>query len=128
MFSIRQVMENWSIEEALIQVDDAGIITKVTAKQIKGMRQSWQKHQRIFRLYLKASALPGFVDLHVHAPQWPQAGIALDEPLNVWLDECTFHWRQNMPIQHLPKLSIKIWWRSYWQEERQRFFILQRSI
>lgn len=34
--------------------------------------------------------LPGFVDLHVHAPQWPQAGIALDEPLNVWLDECTF--------------------------------------
>lgn len=44
------------IEDALIQVDDAGIITKVTAKQIKGMRQSWQKHQRIFRLYLKASA------------------------------------------------------------------------
>lgn len=34
--------------------------------------------------------LPGFVDLHVHAPQWPQAGVALDEPLNVWLDECTF--------------------------------------
>ncbi|KRM91957.1 guanine deaminase [Liquorilactobacillus cacaonum] len=34
--------------------------------------------------------LPGFVDLHIHAPQWPQAGVALDEPLNVWLDECTF--------------------------------------
>lgn len=34
--------------------------------------------------------LPGFIDLHIHAPQWPQAGIALDEPLNVWLDECTF--------------------------------------
>jgi guanine deaminase len=34
--------------------------------------------------------LLGFVDLHVHAPQWPQAGISLDDSLNVWLDECTF--------------------------------------
>lgn len=34
--------------------------------------------------------LPGFIDLHVHAPQWPQAGIALDEPLATWLEECTF--------------------------------------
>ena len=34
--------------------------------------------------------LPGMVDLHVHAPQWPQLGLALDEPLEVWLQKYTF--------------------------------------
>jgi guanine deaminase len=34
--------------------------------------------------------LPGLVDLHVHAPQWPQLGLALDLPLEEWLQTCTF--------------------------------------
>ncbi len=34
--------------------------------------------------------LPGFVDIHVHAPQWPQAALALDEPLYQWLEQRTF--------------------------------------
>jgi guanine deaminase len=34
--------------------------------------------------------LPGFVDCHVHAPQYPQLGSALDVPLEVWLHKYTF--------------------------------------
>jgi guanine deaminase len=34
--------------------------------------------------------LPGLVDLHIHAPQWPQLGLALDLPLEEWLQACTF--------------------------------------
>lgn len=34
--------------------------------------------------------LPGFVDIHVHAPQWAQAGTALDKPLYDWLNSYTF--------------------------------------
>ncbi len=34
--------------------------------------------------------LPGFVDAHVHAPQWPQLGTGLDLPLERWLAEHTF--------------------------------------
>lgn len=34
--------------------------------------------------------LPGLIDLHVHAPQWPQLGLALDQPLEVWLQRFTF--------------------------------------
>ncbi len=34
--------------------------------------------------------LPGLVDLHVHAPQWPQMGLALDLPLEDWLQTFTF--------------------------------------
>lgn len=34
--------------------------------------------------------LPGFIDLHIHAPQWPNLGKALDRPLEEWLQEYTF--------------------------------------
>jgi len=34
--------------------------------------------------------LPGLVDLHIHAPQWPQLGKALDLPLEDWLQAYTF--------------------------------------
>lgn len=34
--------------------------------------------------------LPGLVDLHVHAPQFPQLGSALDAPLEDWLQIYTF--------------------------------------
>jgi guanine deaminase len=34
--------------------------------------------------------LPGLVDLHVHAPQWPQLAAALDLPLEQWLQKFTF--------------------------------------
>ncbi|PTQ81984.1 guanine deaminase [Trichococcus patagoniensis] len=34
--------------------------------------------------------LPGFIDLHIHAPQWAQAGTAMDIPLHDWLETYTF--------------------------------------
>ncbi len=34
--------------------------------------------------------LPGLVDTHLHAPQWPQLGVGLDLPLERWLFENTF--------------------------------------
>ena len=34
--------------------------------------------------------IPGLIDLHVHAPQYPQLGQALDVPLEVWLGKYTF--------------------------------------
>ena len=34
--------------------------------------------------------LPGFIDTHLHAPQWPNLGSGLDLPLERWLGEHTF--------------------------------------
>ena len=34
--------------------------------------------------------LPGLIDTHIHAPQWPQLGTGLDEPLEKWLFKYTF--------------------------------------
>lgn len=45
---------------------------------------------RLARLGRDQYLLPGLVDLHVHAPQWPQLGKALDLPLEQWLQVHTF--------------------------------------
>ncbi|XP_045538156.1 guanine deaminase [Papilio machaon] len=34
--------------------------------------------------------IPGFVDCHTHAPQFPNIGLGLDRPLLEWLDKYTF--------------------------------------
>ena len=34
--------------------------------------------------------LPGLIDTHIHAPQWPQLGSNLDLPLEQWLIDYTF--------------------------------------
>lgn len=34
--------------------------------------------------------IPGFVDLHLHAPQFPNKGLGLDKELLPWLEEYTF--------------------------------------
>ncbi|HTC44059.1 MAG TPA: guanine deaminase [Steroidobacteraceae bacterium] len=44
----------------------------------------------LLRMKPDCYVLPGMVDLHVHAPQWPQLGTALDLPLEDWLQKFTF--------------------------------------
>ena len=34
--------------------------------------------------------IPGFVDTHIHAPQYPNTGLGLDKPLMDWLNAYTF--------------------------------------
>jgi guanine deaminase len=45
---------------------------------------------RLIELTPTQYLLPGLIDTHVHAPQWPQMGTALDLPLEKWLIEYTF--------------------------------------
>lgn len=86
------------LERALVEVDDAGCISQITlpddpayASRVAAVREVDARGEgMLLELSSDEYALPGFVDLHVHAPQWPQAGVALDEPLDVWLDQRTF--------------------------------------
>lgn len=80
-----------SLVDALMTIDETGIIAAVhrpgdadydTALIAAG--------DQLVQLPADHYALPGFVDLHVHAPQYPQLGLALDEPLEVWLQKYTF--------------------------------------
>lgn len=81
------------IEQALVDVGDDGTIAAVTAPHASGFEQRKAQAERAGRLATLAPTqvlLPGLVDLHVHAPQWPQAGKALHLPLDQWLQTHTF--------------------------------------
>jgi guanine deaminase len=77
------------LADVLIVVDDTGTIAAIHpagSPEIERFRAAGQLTELKPGQYL----LPGLVDLHVHAPQWPQLGKALDVPLEVWLQKYTF--------------------------------------
>lgn len=82
-----------AIEDALISIDDAGVIAEVLRPGDPTYDREVSDAQRAKKLVETGRhryLLPGFVDLHIHAPQFPQLGKALDVPLEVWLQKYTF--------------------------------------
>ncbi|MEP0521249.1 MAG: guanine deaminase [Hyphomicrobiales bacterium] len=81
------------ISDALISIADNGAILTVTPPDdpaYEGIKSLAGKENKFVQTSARQYLLPGFVDLHIHAPQWPQLGKALDVPLEVWLQEHTF--------------------------------------
>jgi guanine deaminase len=88
-----------ALDDAVVAVDDAGAITAVEDAGSPAGRALLDAASAadgsgptvaVERLASGAWLLPGLVDLHVHAPQWPQLGTGLDLPLERWLFEYTF--------------------------------------
>jgi guanine deaminase len=85
----RHVLE--VLADTLILVGEDGAITQVIAADDPEQAEAIAElGNDLVRLPAGNYGLPGFVDLHVHAPQYPQLGLALDEPLEVWLQKYTF--------------------------------------
>ncbi|MCP4964793.1 MAG: guanine deaminase [bacterium] len=79
--------------EALVTVDQAGIIVSVldpSDSEYEQLRDRFARNGHLTELEEGQFLLPGLIDLHNHAPQWPQLGKALDVPLEVWLNRYTF--------------------------------------
>ncbi|MDO4903260.1 MAG: guanine deaminase [Limosilactobacillus sp.] len=80
-------------EGYLICVDQTGTISRTIAPcedDFNTVLQEAKQSDRLVELKDNQYILPGFIDLHIHAPQWPQAGLALDLPLADWLNHYTF--------------------------------------
>ena len=81
------------LQDALVEINQTGKIIAVLTPNdadYQGHLRQAQADGRLNKLTPGQVLVPGFVDLHVHAPQWPQAGHALDKPLNEWLNDYTF--------------------------------------
>ena len=81
------------LENALLAVDDGGRIAAVTGPgqpDYGKLEQTAREAGKLEVLSAGEYLLPGLVDTHVHAPQWPQLGKALDRPLDEWLQKYTF--------------------------------------
>ncbi|QND45626.1 guanine deaminase (plasmid) [Rhizobium lusitanum] len=81
------------LDDVLIEIDADGVITAVHRHgdpNYRTIRDARDASGELVTLPAGSYILPGFVDLHVHAPQYPQLGDALDVPLEVWLQKYTF--------------------------------------
>jgi guanine deaminase len=81
------------LPEAVIEVEAGGKIRAVHRDGSTEAAAATARHRAagtLLALEPGQYLLPGFVDLHVHAPQWPQLGLALDLPLEEWLQTSTF--------------------------------------
>ena len=81
------------LEDAVISVDATGAIEALHRREEAGHAAAVDEGRRggtLRELGEGRFLLPGLVDLHIHAPQWPQLGKSLHLPLEDWLLECTF--------------------------------------
>jgi guanine deaminase len=81
------------LANALITVDGAGRIASVLQPSDSRYAATLRETATTASLVTLPTGhvvIPGLVDLHIHAPQYPQLGTALDVPLEVWLQTHTF--------------------------------------
>ncbi|CAN7653103.1 guanine deaminase [Rhizobium rhizogenes] len=81
------------LDDVLIEIDANGAIAAVHRHgdpNYRTIRDAREASGELVTLPAGSYIMPGFVDLHVHAPQYPQLGDALDVPLEVWLQKYTF--------------------------------------
>ncbi|MEL6125177.1 MAG: guanine deaminase [Pseudomonadota bacterium] len=81
------------LRDCAIKVDDEGTIVSVTTPGDPGHEEVLARASAthtLEELPRDTYLIPGLVDLHIHAPQWPQLGKALDAPLEDWLLRYTF--------------------------------------
>ncbi|GIU41460.1 hypothetical protein TUM4438_05800 [Shewanella sairae] len=80
-------------QQALIQVNNQGTIVSVTTEtdaDFQAQVSTLSSNNQLIELSSTQYLMPGMVDLHVHAPQFQQAGKGLDLPLYDWLQDYTF--------------------------------------
>ena len=78
------------LDDVAIVVDANGAITGVYSADSAEAASAMARARQVVRLTPDQRLLPGLVDLHIHAPQWPQLGTGLDLTLERWLFEYTF--------------------------------------
>jgi guanine deaminase len=81
------------LTDALISVGADGTIRAIrrnASREARAEIERFEARGALVRMRAGQYLLPGMIDLHVHAPQWPQLGKALDLPLEEWLQTYTF--------------------------------------
>jgi guanine deaminase len=92
-FTSQSPKEIHILKDHLFCINKDGIIEKVVAPEdptFQTLLKTYQNKVNFHQLKEGEYIFPGFVDLHVHAPQWAQSGTALDLPLYEWLNTYTF--------------------------------------
>ncbi|MDW0110570.1 guanine deaminase [Sporosarcina aquimarina] len=92
-FTSQSPKEVTVLKDCLFCIDDNGIIDRIVHPEdsdYTAILNTYKDNDAFEHIAEGSYLLPGFVDLHIHASQWAQAGTALDIPLHDWLSTYTF--------------------------------------
>lgn len=92
-FTSRTPQEVSALVDCLFCLDAKGVIRRILKPQdadYDSILAAYKGSEKFRGLAEGQYFLPGFIDLHIHAPQWAQAGTAMDIPLHDWLNTYTF--------------------------------------
>jgi len=78
------------LDNVVVAVDSDGVIVAIEPHATQAGEVLLDSAATAVELSAGEVLLPGLIDLHIHAPQWPQLGTCLDIPLEQWLFEYTF--------------------------------------
>jgi len=84
---------DWSlrVEPGFLLVSGDKIVARGPLGEVPSILETWALRQdQVTRLSEAQFILPGLIDTHIHAPQFPNAGLALDLTLLDWLEKYTF--------------------------------------
>ena len=73
----------------------AGTCTPVVQSEVERANNGGQ-HMDVISMARGQVLVPGFIDTHIHAPQYPYTGTATDKPLMEWLNQYTFPAEQRL--------------------------------
>jgi guanine deaminase len=88
----------------IVAVDNDGVIMHIGHESTLNVMDLSYRRRRYIRLAPNEFLCPGFVDLHIHAPQYAYTGTATDRPLmgqDGWLETYTFPAEESLK-QDLP--------------------------
>ena len=77
------------VENGILVVDAAGVIVTFD-KLSHGKEIAIPEGAEVHHLQPGEFLIPGFVDTHNHAPQWPMRGLGQGLHILEWLDQVTF--------------------------------------
>ncbi|KAJ8711802.1 hypothetical protein PYW08_008756 [Mythimna loreyi] len=79
------------ISSGYIAVQDGKITKTGSTKEFDELEKAGEfSSYKVVKLSRDQFIIPGFVDCHTHAPQFPNIGLGLDRPLLEWLAKYTF--------------------------------------
>ena len=86
--------EEWNLrilEKGLLVIDQNGVIVhRGDSRNLNEIKEKFSVTKVIELEPKNEFLLPGFIDSHVHASQYPNNGLGLDLPLLEWLQKYTF--------------------------------------
>lgn len=80
------------VENGIIAVKNGKIVAVIENNDLESLRKGLPHSDqiKIVKLNKNEFLCPGFIDLHIHAPQFPNAGLGYELTLLQWLNKYTF--------------------------------------